>query len=261
MSELFSKGVFVARIIVLIVIFSLTVWHIITNAAYIWNFLTISILLVVFSFLNAADDYLQKDMKWLQYSLLLFLAMIFGSVGDFLLAGIFYVTPIRLINGVIFFGIGHVFYLLALKKKSPLLLRELDISEVGEVPRLIARNLIVWFSCIVAVIVLFYFTVYDPSNVALSLGIFVYGILLVTNLAFALTKWFDSYTIYFRVSIGLGFFFFLFSDWLIGVRNTTNPSFMSGLVIGVTYIIGQLLIQLTGWKSLRKQASSESGDA
>ena len=89
---------------------------------------------------------------------------------------------------------------------------------------------------------------------------FGYGILLVTTLAFAITKWFDDYTIYFRISIGLGFFFFLFSDWLIGVRSTTNPNFMSGLVVGVTYIIGQLLIQLTGWNSLRKETSTEPGD-
>ena len=261
MSETLSKIIYAARIIVLLTIFSLTVWHIITDAAYIWNFLIISLLLVAFSFLNAADDYLRKDVSWLQYTLLLFLAMIFGSVGDFLLAGIFYVTPIRLINGVIFFGIGHVFYLLALRKKSPLLLRELDISEVGEIPRLVMRNLVIWVSCIGAVIVLFYFTVFDPSNLALNIGMFIYGILLVTALAFALTKWFGPFSIYFRVSIGLGFFFFLFSDWLIGVRNTTDPTFMSGLVVGVTYIIGQLLIQLTGWSSLRNADVVESGDA
>ena len=261
MSESISKGIYIARIIILLSIFTLTVWHIITNAAYIWNFLIISLLLVVFSFLNAAEDYLRKDVSWLQYTLLLFLAMVFGSFGDFLMAGIFYLTPIRLINGVIFFGLGHVFYLLALRKKSPLLLRELDISEVGEIPRLIRRNLIVLFSCIAALIALFYFTVFDPSNLALNIGFFVYGLLLVSNLAFALTKWFNEYSIQFKVSIGLGFFFFLFSDWLLGVRNTTNPTFMSGLIVGVTYIIGQLLIQLTGWKSLRKEPSSEYGDA
>jgi hypothetical protein len=187
--------------------------------------------------------------------------MIFGSVGDFLMAGIFYVTPIRLINGVIFFGIGHVCYLLALKKKSPLLLRELDISEEGEVPRLILRNLIIWLCCIAAVVILFIFTVYDPNNLALNIGLFAYGILLVTTLAFALTKWFDSFTLYFKISIGFGFFFFLFSDWLIGVRSTTNPNFMSSLIVGVTYIIGQLLIQLTGWTLLSKLKISESGDA
>jgi hypothetical protein len=261
MNELFSKIIHISRLIVLLGILSLTVWHIITNAVHILNFLTISILLVIFSLFNIVDDYLNRDVSWLQYSLLLFSAMIFGSVGDFLMAGIFYITPIRLINGVIFFGIGHIFYLFALRNRSPLLLRKLDISEVGQIPRLIKRNLIVWLSCIAAVVILFYFTVFDPTNLALNIGLFAYGILLVSVLAFALTKWFGYYSLYFRISISLGFFFFLFSDWLIGVRNTTNPNFMSPLVVGVTYIVGQLLIQLTGWNLLRKMSSPDSGDA
>jgi hypothetical protein len=241
---LVKKIIFIARICVLLCILTLTGLYVITNAAYPWNFLTTSILLVVFSFLNAVDYYIQKDVGWLQYSLLLFLAMVFGSVGDFLMAGIFYITPISLINGVIFFSIGHIFYLLALRNRSPLLLRELDTSEIGEIPRLIVRNLIIWLSCIAAVIVLFWYTVYNPGDLLLNIGLFGYGILLGTALAFALTKWFDAFPRYYRLAIGLGFFWFLFSDWLIGVR-ITNPTFMSGLAIGITYITGQLLIQLT----------------
>ncbi|MFW9850659.1 MAG: lysoplasmalogenase family protein, partial [Candidatus Thorarchaeota archaeon] len=194
--------------------------------------------LVFLALVNLVDVRSSDTAEWRQYSLLLFIAMIFCSVGDFLMAGVFYITPIRLLNGVLMFGLGHVFYLLALKNISPLIF-ETSTRNV------ITRNLIVWVSCIVAVLILFFFTVFNPSMIELSVGILGYGILLVTVIAFAITKWFNSYTLTFRVALPLGFLLFLFSDWLIGVHTMTDPTFLSGPWVGVTYIIGLILVHLT----------------
>jgi len=45
--------------------------------------------------------------------------------------------------------------------------------------------------------------------------------------------------------IVLGFFMFIFSDWLIGVHEMTDPSFLSGPWVGITYIFAQLPIHLS----------------
>jgi len=78
----------------------------------------------------------------------------------------------------------------------------------------------------------------------LSIGLLGYGILLVTVLGFALTKWFDNFPIAFKITMIFGFFMFIFSDWLIGVHELTDPTFLSGPWVGITYIFAQLPIQL-----------------
>ena len=155
---------------------------------------------------------------------------------------IFYITPIAILNGVMLFGIGHVVYLLGLKDRSPLLQSE---------GSLITRNLLIWIVSIVHVLLLFFFTVFNPTMLELSIGLLVYGILLVTVLGFALTKWFDEFPIMFRVLIFLGFFMFIFSDWLIGVHEMSDPTFLSGPWVGITYIFAQLPIHLSVYLGAR----------
>jgi uncharacterized membrane protein YhhN len=221
----------------------ITAFEVITGWTSQITFLSISLIIVLFAFLNFIYIRESGISDWARYAALLLVAMAFGSIGDFALGGIFYLTPEPLINGVLFFGIGHVFYLFALKDRSPLLLRAAESSQ-GQ-SRLISKNLGIWIACVIGVILVFVFTVYDPGNMVMSIGVFGYGILLVSTLAFALTKWFDSYPVYFKLAIALGFFLFLFSDWIIGVRALRDPNFLSSMAIGVTYIFGQLLIHLT----------------
>jgi hypothetical protein len=78
-----------------------------------------------------------------------------------------------------------------------------------------------------------------------------YGVLLVTVLGFGITKWFEDYPLSFRIALPVGLAFFLFSDWLIGVREMTIPGFLPGPWVGITYIIGQLLIHLTPFFGFR----------
>ena len=172
-----------------------------------------------------------KSGSWGKFSLLMFIAMIFGFIGDLLMNGIFYITPVAIINGVLFFSLGHVFYLVALKDRAPFLSS--------------TRNILIWIVCIMVVILLIFFTAFDPTDIVLSTGFFVYGILLVTVFASALAKWFEEFPIGFKLMIIIGFFMFIFSDWLIGVHEMTDPNFLSGPWVGITYIFAQLPIHVS----------------
>jgi len=219
-------------VLVVIVILSLLAIFVYTGDARPW-FLSSSGMIVVLALINYID---LKGGNWGKFSLLMFIAMICGFIGDLLMNEIFYITPIAILNGVMLFGIGHVVYLLGLKDRSPLLRLE---------GSLITRNLLIWIVSVVLVLLLFFFTVFNPTMLELSIGLLGYGILLVTVLGFALTKWFDDFPITFRVLIFLGFFMFIFSDWLIGVHEMSDPTFLSGPWVGITYIFAQLPIHLS----------------
>ncbi|TFG32715.1 hypothetical protein EU528_02645 [Candidatus Thorarchaeota archaeon] len=221
------------RLLVIIVILSLLAIFVFTSNSNPW-FLSSSGIIVILALINYID---LRGGSWGKFSLLMFIGMICGFIGDLLMAGIFYITPIAILNGVILFGIGHVIYLVGLKDRSPLLRKK------GE--GLIIRNLLIWIVCIVLVLLLFFFTVFNPSALELSIGLLGYGILLVTVLGFALTKWFDEFPIAFRILIFVGFLMFIFSDWLIGVHEMTDPTFLSGPWVGITYIFAQLPIHIS----------------
>ena len=225
------------RLLVVLVVLSLLAIFVIAGEARPW-FLSSSGVIVVLALVNYID---LKSGSWGKFSLVMFIAMLVGFIGDLLMNGIFYITPVAIINGVLFFSIGHIFYILSLRERSPLLLKPKD-SEGG---RLITRNLIIWMVCIVAVILLIFFTAFNPADMVLSAGFFVYGILLVSVFAFALTKWSEEYPIGFRLLLVMGFFMFIFSDWLIGVHEMTDPTFLSGPWVGITYIFAQLPIHLS----------------
>jgi len=103
----------------------------------------------------------------------------------------------------------------------------------------------VWILSVIIILMIFYLTVFNPTMLELSIGALGYGIILVTVLAFSITKWTDRFPFSFRLAIILGFFLFLFSDWLIAYHFFTDPTFLSGPYVGITYVFGQLLIQLT----------------
>jgi uncharacterized membrane protein YhhN len=176
--------------------------------------------------------------KWSRFALLMFVAMFICFLGDLAMGYIFHITPDPLINGILMFSLGHVVYLLALKDRSPLLLR-------SESPRLITRNVIIWIVSIVIVIALFVLTLYNPAEMVISMGMFGYGILLTTVLAFSLSKWFDDYPKLFVICLFVGFLLFFISDYIIGYQTLTDPTFLSTEAVGVTYIGGQLLIHIS----------------
>lgn len=240
-----------ARLIAILLMLGITgiyTWTYITRGA---NdqvaFLTASLALVGIAFLNLLYNYLKGDAKWFLYVLFLFSAMVFSSVGDFLMAGLFYITSDTLINGIIFFTIGHLFYILALRTRSPLLLRPRSESptEAPDQPRLLLVNLVILIMCFIAVTGLFYFTVFNPTQIEMSIAILCYGLLFATVIAFAITKWFDDFQILFKIAIVAGFLLFFFSDWVIGVRTFASSDFLDSFAVGITYLSGQLLIHLS----------------
>lgn len=230
----------ILRLLIVIGVLTLVAVFVVTGDSIPW-FLSSSIVIVLLALVNYVALYRENNSEWKAYALLLFFAMVCGAIGDFLMAGIIYITPEPLINGILLFGIGHVFYLMGLRNRLPLLLEKKDSG--GR--KLIARNLMIWIICVAVVLVIFYFTVFSPAMLVLSVGALGYGILLVTVLAFAITKLTCRFSLPFRIALVLGFFLFLFSDWLIAYHEFTDPSFLSGAYVGITYAVGQLLIQLT----------------
>jgi len=229
----------VLRVVIVLAIFVSTAFLMImvNQGTPNWNLLATSAMIVILAFVNFIDK--RAIEKWSRFVLLMFIAMFICFVGDLLMASVFHITPDSLINGVLMFGLGHVVYLLALKDRSPLLLR-------SESPGLITRNVIIWIVSIVIAVVLFVLTLYNPAEMVLGMGLFGYGILLTTVLAFSLSKWFDDYPKLFVFCLFLGFLLFFISDYIVGYRALTDPTFLSGTeAVGVTYIGGQLLIHIS----------------
>ena len=229
----------ILRVVIILAIFVSTAFLVImiNQGTPNWNLLAASALIVILAFVNFMDK--RAIEKWSRFTLLMFIAMLICFAGDLLMASVIYLTPDPLINGILMFSLGHVVYLLALKDRSPLLLE-------SEFPRLITRNVIIWIASIVIVIVLFVLTLYNPAEMVISMGMFGYGILLTTVLAFSVSKWLDDYPKLFVICLFAGFLLFFISDYIIGYRTLTDPTFLTGTeAVGVTYIGGQLLIHIS----------------
>ncbi|MFW9957445.1 MAG: lysoplasmalogenase family protein [Candidatus Odinarchaeota archaeon] len=247
MTEKYLKSIIdYVRLLTISGILILVSAFIVTGDSIPWS-LSSSIAIAILAFVNFIDLYQEKNKEWKTYALLLLLAMLCGTFGDFLMAGIIYITPERLINGILLFGIGHVFYLLGLRNRSPLLIQKRENN--GN--QIISRNLVVWILSVIVILVIFYLTVFNPTMLEMSIGALGYGIILVTVLAFSITKWLDRLTLSYRLAIILGFLLFLFSDWLLAYQYFTDSTFLSGPYVWITYAFGQLSIQLTTYLGSR----------
>jgi heme/copper-type cytochrome/quinol oxidase subunit 4 len=247
MTEKYMKSVIdYLRLLVIIGILILVSTFVLTGDSIPW-FLSSSIAIAILAFVNYLDLHREKNKEWKTYAAIFLFAMICGTIGDFLMAGIIYITSEPLINGILLFGIGHVLYLIGLRNRSPLLIQKKENSDT----QIIRRNLTIWILSIVVILLLFYLTVFNPTMLELSIGALGYGIILVTVLAFSITKWTGNFPFSFRLAIILGFLLFLFSDWLIAYHYFTDSTFLSGPWVGITYVFGQLLIQLTAYLGSR----------
>ena len=201
-------------------------------------FLSGSAMIVILSLVNFIDK--REDTSWSRFVLLMFIAMLVCFIADLLMAGVFYIIPGEsLINGVLFFMMGHVFYLFALRDRSPLLLR-------SEAPRLITRNLMIWIAGMVVLFVIFFLTLFNPADMVISMGLVVYGIFLTSSLVFSITKRFDDYPQLFSLCLIIGFLLFFISDYILGYKILMDSGFLSGIeAVGVTYLLGQMIIHLS----------------
>ncbi|MCW4052512.1 MAG: lysoplasmalogenase family protein [Candidatus Bathyarchaeota archaeon] len=207
-----------------------------------------STLLVVLAALNLLSARFRQDYKWMAYSLLFAVAMLFGSIGDFMMAELLYLTPDAFINAVIFFGIGNLFYILGLGVISPLLTQRPTI-EISAPDRpglqLIPRNLILFLLVAAATAAVYIFTAVNPLDPFLGLAALSCAFLLASAVAFAWSKFFEEFPLLFKLVIALGFPIFLFSSWVMGVRSLASSDFLDSFIVGITYVIGLLLIHLS----------------
>jgi hypothetical protein len=207
-----------------------------------------SSILVVLAGLNLVSAHFRGDNRWMAYSLLFAVAMLFGSIGDFMMAGLMYLTPDAFVNGVIFFGIGNVFYILGLRTISPVLLRRPSIGiSAPERPglKLILGNFILLLLIVVGTAVVYFFTTVNPFDPFLGLAALSCGVLLASAVAFAWGKFFEEFPLPFKLVIALGFPLFLYSSWVAGVRYIASSDFLDSFIVGLTYVIGLLLIHLS----------------
>ena len=202
-----------------------------------WIFLSGSAMIVILALVNYIDK--KDDANWSRFGLLMFIAMLVCFIADLLMAGVFYIIPGEsLINGVIFFMTGHVFYIFALRNRSSLFLR-------SDSPRLITRNLMIWIIGIAVLFVLFFLTLFNPADIIISIGLVVYGIFLTSSLVFSVTKWFDDFPKLFSLCLIIGFLLFFISDYILGYKILIDGGFLSGIeAVGVTYLLGQMAIHL-----------------
>ncbi|MFW9889114.1 MAG: lysoplasmalogenase family protein, partial [Candidatus Thorarchaeota archaeon] len=171
-SKFFGTPLDYIRIVVVVVILALETVAAFTGITNPW-FLSASVALVILAIINYADA---LSSEWSRFAALFLAAMICGSIGDFLMAEIFYITPISVLNGIILFGFGHIFYLLGLRNRSNMLLR----SPGTDQPRLMMKNIATWLAVIVLVVILFVTTVFNPTMLELGIGMLGYGLLIGT---------------------------------------------------------------------------------
>ncbi len=261
------KGWTLYRIIYLIVLLIVMSVYFIFRALYVllgmgdlflvqWTFLGVSILLSIFAFLNYLVARKFDTARWKRYSLFLFVAMVFGTLGDFLLAGVLPIALDLFMFGVVAFAFGQVFYLLALRQLSTLIINPTgSISNNGGSPRFNRRNLIIWLAYIISCAAGYMLALFNPAIFELSVGGLCYFLLFVSVLAFALTKFFDDYPLPFKVSLFFGFLLFFISDIVLAWNKFYTPILFGSLIISITYLLGQLLVHLT---PLLKASSNSS---
>ncbi|MHA2020397.1 MAG: lysoplasmalogenase family protein [Candidatus Thorarchaeota archaeon] len=207
-----------------------------------------SSILVVLAAINLLSTRFRHDGRWIVYSLFFAVAMLFGSIGDFMMAGLIYLTPDAFLNGVIFFGIGNLFYLLGLGTISPLLAQRptIDISAPDRPGlQLIPRNLILFLMVVAATAVAYIFTAVNPFDPFLGLAALSCAFLLASAVAFAWGKFPEDFPLQFKLVIALGFPLFLYSSWVSAVRAIASSDFLDSFIVGITYVIGLLLIHLS----------------
>ncbi len=230
----------VLRVITVISVVALLIMYYITDIHDL--FLISSIVISVLALFNLLGAYISKSPGYVKFTALLFIGMVCGTIGDFLMAGKFSIIGVSLIDGILFFSIGHVFYLISLRRKSPLLFQK-DESKSG----IIKPNLVLWLIFAISGVAIVLGTAYNPAEMVIVIGGVFYIALLSSLLGFAATKWRTNLPRPYAMLLFLGFALFLFSDWGIAVNNLTVPGFMHAYVVGGTYIFGQLLIHLSTW--------------
>ncbi len=162
--------------------------------------------------------------------LLFFFALLFSFVGDLFMARKLFLFESRIINGIIGFGMAHLFYLLAFYNLGSKRIHLLEIS-IG----------------LLLLVLVYYFVVYSPDmKKPLKIASFIYaGIissLFVVILNFVLYS--DKGLFPSLLSL-VGIVLFIISDSTIAYTEFKKNISNSSKIIAITYILSQIMLQAT----------------
>ncbi len=165
-----------------------------------------------------------------RFGLFILLGMSFGLLGDLFMARLIVPAPRHVIFGILAFGVGHVWYILAFVQARTAL--GLDAGSVW------AGAVVIY---LVVAVVLWLALVREPARgKALNLGTLGYSLLLsaMAGAAAALAVQAGAF-----LPLALGGLFFMASDLILGSELMRRVSFPGiGDVIWVTYTVAQMLI-------------------
>jgi hypothetical protein len=145
--NLFRILYLIVLLIIMIIYFSFRALHVVYGMGDLsllqWNFLAVSLMISLLAFINYLLSHLNNQTKWQRYTLLLLIAMLFGSLSDFFLGGFIPLPLEPLYLGVVAFAIGQIFYLIALRNLSPLVITSKSASPSQPCPskrRIVMRS-------------------------------------------------------------------------------------------------------------------------
>jgi len=174
------------------------------------------------------------DRSW-PAALTIFWGMTFGFIGDLILAQVIRV-PNRLIFGIIAFGIGHVFYIMAFVQAA----YRLNLNDPF-------GGTVLWTVFVIIAGVLWVALIYNPQQPRLlNVGSLIYGWLISAMAGTATGLAIQAIEEPHFMLTALGGVLFLISDVILGNRELRGRRwFLINDVVWVIYIAGQALIVLT----------------
>jgi hypothetical protein len=171
------------------------------------------------------------------YARWIFLGLLFGALGDLVLAEVFPPVKQPLLTGMGVFAIGHVFYLLAIFTLRSQLYGPLDTTGLLSAAVLAIPALFVGA-------LLWEFTTHNPAGSAtVNRASFFYGLLLIQVVVFAAYFGIRSQVM---LRLGIGALLFAVSDMLLSQVVVKQRGFR-GIhdIVWLLYSTGQLLIALS----------------
>jgi hypothetical protein len=172
------------------------------------------------------------------FGLWIAVGMAFGLLGDIFMAGLIVPKPKNVIFGILAFGVGHIFYILAIRQAA-------GVLGLGSGP--------VWLWSLViylaAAVLLWVLLIREPGRgPVLNYGTLGYSLLLTAmgGAAMALALQDASF-----IPLAVGGLLFIVSDLILGselMRRTHFPSI--GDVIWTTYTVAQMLIVFSSGAAL-----------
>jgi len=162
------------------------------------------------------------------FNLIMLIAIFFSFIGDLMMAEILKITNDRIINGILLFGVAHIFYTIGFITKA-----NADFNYLYPI------------SGTIMVLLMFYLVGYNPKNPNhINIAIIIYAsiitILFLTIVNFSLSTNIDESL---KIRSLFGIALFIISDSTIAYNQFKSKIKGAEQVISSTYIVSQILLQ------------------